>query len=496
MRSNGNLEQLSALELANEIKSKAVSPLEVITYFEERIKGRNPSLNAFVYEKFDYAKKEAAKLTKRLCKDSPRLGVFFGVPFALKDFLPSKKGWQCSHGGVKSYMRTDTEDSTFCSAMERAGGIAIGKTNAPAFGFSGTCDNVLYGPTANPFNTLYNSGGSSGGSAAAVADGLVPIAEGGDGGGSIRIPSAWCSCYGFKASVGTVPQVIRPDGWAASHPFCVNGGITKTVDDAAALLTLMARYDPRDPHSVPHRKKDYPRLADASIEGMRIGFTPDFGIFPVEDEIFEITRRAALAFSEAGAKVSYIKPKIPYTANELAELWCLSISIDTAIELADLKRNGLDLLGDHRDELPEAFCYWNERAAKTTVFDYYRFHEIRTALLDMQEDIFSDYDIILSPVTVCGPVLNAKKFGATEGPEEVNGVTLERRIGYCETFIENFTGNPAASVPIGLTVKGLPAGMQIIGRKFRDEDVLAVSKTFERLRPWRQYYKTAHDRTV
>jgi len=495
MKHDDRLELLSALELANAIKSKAVTPLEVITYFEERIARRNPSLNAFVYGKFEYAKKEASKLSEMIMKGR-KLGVFAGVPFALKDFLPSKKGWPSSHGGVASYTRIDAENSAFCEAMERAEGIAVGKTNAPAFGFSGTCDNVLYGPTANPFNPSYNSGGSSGGSAAAVADGLVPIAEGGDGGGSIRIPAAWCNCYGFKASVGTVPQVIRPDGWAASHPYCMNGAITKTVDDAAALLNLMARYDPRDPHSIPQRKKDYLKLADRSIEGMKIGFTPDFGIFPVEDEIADLTEKAALAFSEAGAKVSYIKPKIPYTANELAELWCLSISIDTAIELAELKANGLDLPGDHRDELPEAFCRWNELAAKTTIFDYYRFHEVRTALLDAQEDIFSEYDIIVSPVTVCGPVKNAQVRGMTEGPEKVKGVSLERRIGYCETFIENFTGNPAASVPAGFTSNGLPAGMQIIARRFRDEDVLAVSKTFERLRPWRQCYKAAHDRQL
>ncbi|MCR5695175.1 MAG: amidase [Clostridia bacterium] len=481
-------EEMSALELAESIKNRRISPEEVIDHFADRIARRSPSINAFVYEKIEYARKEALKLSERLSRGFDA-GDFAGVPFALKDFLPSKKGWQSSHGGVPSYVRTDDEDSEFCAAMERAGGIAIGKTNAPAFGFSGTCDNVLYGPTSTPFNIEYNSGGSSGGSAAAVADGLVPIAEGSDGGGSLRIPAAWCSCYGFKPSVGTVPQIIRPDGWSASHPYCFNGGITKTVEDAAALLNYMARYDSRDPRSYPRAKKDYRKLMEVPIEGMKIGFTPDFGIFPVEAEIASVTENAVLALAEAGAKVSYIKPEIPYTVNELADLWCLSISIDTAIELARLKENGSDLLGAHKDELPEAFVYWNEAAAKTGIFDYCRFNEIRTALLDAQEALFDDFDIIISPTTVCAPVRNEKIKGATQGPESVNGVKLERRIGYCETFIENFTGNPAASVPAGLTKQGLPVGMQIIARKFRDEDVLSVSRAFEKLRPWREYYK-------
>ncbi len=489
MKFNDKLEELSASELARFVRSGKVSPKEVIRYFRQRIETLNPGLNAFVYTKFDYAEAEAEKLEAMLARGED-IGDFGAVPFGLKDFLPSKKGWTSSHGGVPSYVRTDDEDSEFCAAMERAGGISVGKTNAPAFGFSGACDNVLYGPTSNPFSLKHNSGGSSGGSAAAVAAGLVPISEGSDGGGSIRIPAAWCLCYGFKASIGTIPQIIRPDGWAASHPYCFNGGITKTVEDAAILLNHMARFDPRDPHSIPRPKKDYRQLMNRGIEGMKIGFTPDFGIFPVEEEIASICGEAAFSLANAGAKVSFIKPRIPYTVNELAELWCLSISIDTAIELSLLREKGIDLAGTHSDELPEAFLYWNEIAAKSDIFDYYKFNTVRTAILDAQEEIFKDFDILISPTTVCPPVLNSES-GETQGPEYVNGIKLERRIGYCETFIENFTGNPAASIPAGLTKSCLPVGMQIIGKKFRDEDVLAVSKAFENIRPWRQYYEIA-----
>lgn len=185
---NTGLESLSAAELGREVLSGRVSPTEVVRHFASRIAERNPSLNAFVYTKYEDALSAAKALEERLAAgENP--GPFAGVPFGLKDFLPSKKGWTNSHGGVRALIREDGSDSEFCKAMESAGGIAIGKTNSPAFAFRGTCDNLLYGPTSTPFAPGYNSGGSSGGSAAAVADGMVPIAEGSDGGGSIRIPA-------------------------------------------------------------------------------------------------------------------------------------------------------------------------------------------------------------------------------------------------------------------------------------------------------------------
>ena len=347
----------------------------------------------------------------------------------------------------------------------------------------GTCDNYLYGPTSNPFDTRYNSGGSSGGSAAAVADGMLPIAEGSDGGGSIRIPSSWCGCFGYKASVGTIPSICRPDGWTATHPYCFNGAITRTVADSALMLNYMARYNPRDPLSLNHGKRDFLELMKKPIRNWKIGFTTDFDIFPVDPEIAEIVRAAAWKLEAAGAIVEPVHFRFRHTQNDFAELWCRSISIDTAIDMELWKKEGLDLVKDHRDELPEEFIYWNELALRSTVMDYRYFNELRTEILDALEDVFEKYDIIVSPVTVCPPVRNATD-GNTRGPSEMNGVKLEPLIGFCETYLSNFTGNPAASVPAGLTRSGLPVGMQIIGKKFRDEDVFAVAKTFEDIAPW------------
>ena len=480
------LAYLSAAELGREIRAKRISPTEALRYFAKRIEQRNPGLNAFVYTKIGEAEAAAKAMERRLAAGED-VGPFAGVPFALKDFLPSKKGWTNSHGGIPALRQTDACDSEFCKAMEKAGGIAVGKTNAPAFAFRGTCDNVLYGPTSTPFDLRCNSGGSSGGSAAAVADGLVPIAQGTDGGGSIRIPAAWCGCFGFKASVGTIPSVARPDAWAATHPYCFDGGITKTVEDSAILLNYMARYDPRDPLSLDRGKTDFTAQMRRSIRGWKIAYTPDFGVFPVEPEVERIVEHAAMRLCEAGATVEPVRFRIGRSAYELAEMWCRSICVDTAIELELSRRNGFDLIRDHKDELPQAFIDWNTRVMRGGLLDYYEFNRVRTEILDAQQDVFDRYDLIVSPTTICLPVPNADD-GNTQGPCAVCGQPVEPLIGFCETFFENFTGNPAASVPAGLSASGLPVGMQIIGKKFRDGDVLAAAKAFEEIQPWREHY--------
>ena len=181
--------------------------------------------------------------------------------------------------------------------------------------------------------------------------------------------------------------------------------------------------------------------------------------------------------------------QLPRTAEEYADIWCRSISVDTTIEIELDKQNGFDLIGDHREELPEEFIYYKEKVAEGGVLDYYRFNCARTELLDAHEDIFEHYDLILSPTTCCPPPMNADD-GNTLGPETVNGMPMNRLIGYAETFLVNFTGHPAATVPAGFLSNGLPVGMQIIGKKFKDEDVFTAARTFEKLQPWRQYYGT------
>lgn len=481
-------EYLSAVDLADDIKAKKISPVEVMDNCISSIGKRNPSINAFVYTAFAEAREKAAEAEKILMRGDAK-GAFFGIPTAAKDFLPGVPGWPGTTGGVKALAHLEDQGyGVYTKAMVDEGAILVGKTNSPSFAFRGTCDNKMFGATSTPFKAGYNSGGSSGGSAAAVADGMLLIAEGTDGGGSIRIPAAWCGCYGYKASVGTIPATVRPNAFSLTHPFTWDGAISRTVKDSAYALRAMAGYDPFDPVSINWGKRDFIAALDKPLSGWRIGFTPDFGIFPVDTEIKSIVADAARSFEKAGALVEPIEFNIPRSHFELAEAWCRLISISGMESVEALKAKGIDLLKNHSCDVPPEFVYWINDTYQRGYTDYNRDDVIRTEIYDVLQTAFQAYDLIISPVTACHPVRNDPNRN-TLGPTELNGEKVEPLIGWCLTYFCNFTGHPAASIPAGLSKDGFPVGMQIIGRRWADEDVLAASAAFERLRPWSDIYR-------
>ena len=370
----------------------------------------------------------------------------------------------------------------------------VGKTNAPSYGFRATTDNKLYGVTKNPFNTLYNTGGSSGGSAAAVADGMVLIAEGGDAGGSIRVPAAFNNLFGFKAGVGVIPSVSRPDAFSASHPYCFNGGLTKTVKDAAILLNEMSRYDSKDPLSKP-LNKDYVFELEKDLSGNKIAYTVDFDVFSVEESVkikflAEIEKLKNLGFSLTNVHFDF-----KHTALEFARLWCLGITVDPAIELNLLKEKGIDLLKYNKDDFPEEFIFWKEKCDKASIMDLYKFNLGRTEVLDEFEKVFSEYDFILSPISCISGIKNSDDLN-THGPDEINGVKVDPLIGWCETFLANFSGHPSASIPFGFINDNIPFGIQAISKKYHDQDLLALSYMIEKLKPWKDNFKIALERKI
>lgn len=489
---NLKLESLTASELGCLVNEKKIKPSEVITYFKNRILKRNKSINAFVYTKFDEAMEIALKQDK-LIEKGVYLGPFAGVPYGLKDFLPNKPGWQSSHGGVSCLVNIDESYSVFSKAMEEAGGIPIGKTNAPSYGFRGTTDNKMYGVTKTPFDLKYNSGGSSGGSAAAVADGLVLISEGGDAGGSIRIPAAFCNLYGFKAGIGTIPSNVRPDAYSCSHPYCFNGGLTKSVEDTAVLLNYMSYYDPYDPNSR-ENKIDFLKEMKKDVSHLKIAYTEDFGIFEVEEEVRKQFKKEIESFKEMGFLCEEVKFNFKHSAEELSNQWCKGITVDCAIELNLLKEKGIDLLKEHSEDFPEEFIYWKNKCDNLNIMDLYEFNLARTDVLDQFEKVFEDYDFILSPVSSVLAIEN-KYDNNTKGPNMINGKPVEPLIGWTQTFLANFTGNPACSIP-GSLVNHMPFGIQIIGKRFHDGDVLALSYSFEKHKPWKDNYQISFHRKL
>jgi amidase len=484
----------TATELAARIRRRQLSPVEVVDAFIERIEARNPSLNAFVYAGFDDARQRARQAEQALVSGA-ELGALHGVPTAIKDLFDFKPGWPATFGGVRA-LKDHTLDVScaFATRIQRAGAIVLGKTNSPVMGFRGTCDNYLFGPSRNPFAPAKNTGGSSGGSAAAVADGLLPLAEGTDGGGSIRIPAAWCGVYGYKASFGRIPYVNRPNAFGGTNPFLFEGPITRTVEDAALALDALAGYDPRDPFSLDTDQRFTPAVR-RSISGWRIAYSPDFDVFPVDKRVAEVVGGAVRAFEQAGAQVEEVRLGIERGQRELSDLWCrliIPINVET---FENFKRNGIDLLADHREDFPPEYLRWVEEGYRLSALDLSRDQQTRSEIYDAIQRVLDDYHLLVTPTLACLPVDNADN-GNTVGPDRINDVEVDPLIGWCLTYLVNFSGHPAASIPAGLAEGQLPVGMQLIGRRYADADVLAASAAFERIRPWQDTYQRCASRPL
>ena len=483
----------SASDLALRIRRRELSPVELMTSTIERIESRNPSLNAFVYTDFEHAM-EAARAAEAAVASGDALGALHGVPAAMKDLFDFKPGWPATFGGVRA-LRDQVIDAycTYSERMERAGAILVGKTNAPVMGLRGIADNYLFGPTHNPFDLSRNPGGSSGGSAAAVADGLVPIAEGTDAGGSIRIPAAWCNVYGYKASYGRVPFTGRPNAFASLTPFLFEGTLTRTVEDAALGLQVMAGPDSRDPFSLTDTP-DFAAALSRSIDGWRIAYSPDFDVYPVESRVAVAVADAVRGFDDAGATVEEIKVGIKRPQRELSDAWNRLMMPLNISGLEGLKANGVDLMRDHPEDLPPEYRRWIEIGYGLSAMDVWNDQIIRTEIYDAIESVLQNYDLLVTPTLACLPVKNATD-GNTLGPSQINGEEVDPLIGWCLTYLTNFSGHPSASIPAGL-VDGLPVGMQIIGRREADIDVLAASAAFERVRPWTDAYRICENRSL
>jgi amidase/aspartyl-tRNA(Asn)/glutamyl-tRNA(Gln) amidotransferase subunit A len=487
------LAYMTATDMAARIRRRQLSPVEVVDAVIERIEQRNPSLNAFVFKGYDDARRRAEQAEHAVLAGE-ELGPLHGVPTAMKDLFDFKPGWPATFGGVRAFKDLVIDAyCVFAERIERAGAILIGKTNSPVLGFRGVTDNYLFGPTSNPFDTSVNTGGSSGGSAAAVADGLVPFAEGTDGGGSIRIPAAWCGVYGYKASFGRVPMVMRPDAFAATNPFIYEGPLARTVEDAALVLNALSGYDARDPYSL-DEDVDFLPATRRSIRGLRIAYSPDLDVYPVDPRIAQVVREAVDSFKEAGAHVEEVKLGLERDQRELSDLWCRLIIPLSCVAFERMRASGFDVLGEHRDDFPPEFLHWVDSGMDTTVLEQSADQEMRTEVYDALQGVLGTYDLLVTPTVAAMQVKNGTD-GNTLGPAEVNGVEVDRLIGWCMTYFCNFSGHPAASIPAGFA-DGLPVGMQIIGRRHADADVLAASAAFERLRPWHDSYARCAERPL
>src|SRR5215510_6937513 len=293
---------IPATELARQIRTKALSPVELTRAVLERIERVNPVVNAFCTLTPDIALAQAREAEHAVTSGAP-LGPLHGVPYSIKD-LNFTKGVRTMGGSFIFEHRVPDADAAFIPRLQKAGGIFLGKTTSPEFGWKALGDSPITGITRNPWNTGMTTGGSSAGAAAAVAAGLGPLHQGSDGAGSIRIPSAFCGIYGLKPSYGRVPMWPVSNNDSTSHV----GPMTRTVADAALMLAVMAGPDPWDRTSLDARPADYVGELETGVRGLRVAYSANLGGLRVDADVAGPVAQAVRAFTELGCVVEEVKP--------------------------------------------------------------------------------------------------------------------------------------------------------------------------------------------
>ena len=453
----------SALETAALIRDKQLSPVELTEAILARIAALNPKLNAFCLVAADVARAGAREAEIAVMKGEP-LGALHGVPISFKDVLYTK-GMRTT-GGSRLYADLIPEgDAVAVGRCKAAGAVVLGKTNTSEFGHKAITDNPLFGVTRNPWNLERTPGGSSGGAAAAIASGLGALALGTDGGGSVRLPAAFCGVFGFKPSFGRVPQYPGFPGW--DHVSHV-GPVTRTVRDAAALLDVVAGGDDRDRHSLPAETGSYLHACERDIRGLHVAWSPDLGYAAVDENVLRACENAAAEFESLGCHVEVVNPgwedpEPAFSTMIAAQFYAAwSDELPQAEPILDptlvrfIRHGGTISARDYLKAVAWVGAYWQEA-----------------------QTFLERFDLLLTPTVAVPPFPVGQK-----PPREIAGREVSVLGWMPFTFPFNLTGQPAASVPAGWTDDGLPVGLQIVGRRHADRTVLAASAAFEAACPW------------
>jgi Asp-tRNA(Asn)/Glu-tRNA(Gln) amidotransferase A subunit family amidase len=457
----------SAVELARQIQSREISPVELTDAFLARIDEINPKLNAYVTVLHDQAR-EQAKIAEAALMKGQSHGPLHGLPISIKD-LALTKGVRTT-GGSRAYEhRVPDENSPVVERLLGAGAINLGKTNTPEFGWLAITDNEIFGRTSNPWDLERTSSGSSGGAAAAVAAGLAAISHGSDGGGSIRHPASFCGVFGIKPTYGMIPRHPGVDGWPTlSH----QGPLTRTVADGALAMDVMCGYDARDMMSAPIPPQNFLANLGRNLKGVRVAWSADLGHAEVDPEVRALFEQSIAAFTELGCEVRPGHPDLR-AAREIFKMVMFS-----ELAASDLKHIAPDGTSKMNPELTRFVLKRKDILAR----DYLAAMEDRAKMYAGVADFFRATDILLTPTMAIPPFKHPRTM--SEYPHTVNGVEVGSTGWHPFTYPFNLTGQPAATVPCGWTRDGLPVGLQIIGRRYEDLLVMQVAAGFERARPW------------
>ena len=455
-----------ATELARAIREKQLSPVELTDAVLDHIAALQPRLNAFITVTAEAAR-EAAREAERAVAKGDALGPLHGIPFSVKD-LTFTEGVRTTMG---SHIHADfvpTEDAVPVARLKRAGAILVGKTTTPEYGHKPMTEAPLFGRTLNPWNPDFTCGGSSGGSAVAVAAGMGPLALGTDGGGSVRIPASCCGIVGLKATLGAVPHIHAPDLFGNNSYI---GPMSRTVADARLMFGVIAGPDGGDPYALAPPPK-MPALPQSNLEGVRIGWLPRAGNRHIDAEVLAAAEKTARLLTDMGAAVETVA--FDFAAEE---------DLFLVLMQSALKARLGKYVDQFEGRLGETLVRSIEAGAAWTAADLYDAAIRRAELFHRVQDAFAEQDFIVSPTLSAPPVpadqdvfANIVVDGAEVGPI--------RGAWYPYTYPFNLTGHPALTLPCGFTGAGLPIGFQIVGPWHAEARILELADRIEAARPW------------
>ena len=446
------------------LERRELSAVELMQATLARIDALNPTLNAFVaFREREQLLADARAADVRLARGEAR--PLEGIPLGVKD-LENAAGLVTSEGSVPFKDNLVEHDSVQVSRLRAAGAIVVGKTNAPEFGYTAITKNLLFGVTRNPWNLERTPGGSSGGSSAAIAGGLIPLATASDGGGSVRLPASMTGCFGLKVSYGRIPHESK--GLWDTGDTSVHGPLTRSVEDAALHLDMTVGAHPLDPNSLPHPGLSYRAILDELPSGLRVGWSPDLGFAVVQSDIGEVAYDAARVVEELGLRFDELKTGLP----ELGFDWGLMNAFEMLGRLAPL-------LPEHEHEFGRAFLKGTLAGRRMTPELFGDLRRRRELLNRWCADAFERFDLLLTPTMPFDPPPAAGPF-----PAETEGRKQPAASAGSFTIPFNLSWHPAASVRAGFSRAGLPVGLQIVGPRHRDDLVLQAARAFEQARPW------------
>ena len=463
---------LGAAEIARQVKAGSLSPVEVVETALSIQQRLDASLHAFCTPTPEAAQKAARKLEQRI-RRGDKVGALAGVPVGVKDLI-STKGVRTTYGSKLYEDFVPEDDDVVVERLKAADAIVLGKTNASEFGYGGFGHNPVFPTTRNPWNPNMTPGGSSAGSAAAVASRMCPLALASDGGGSIRLPASFSGLVGIKASMGRVPvwpgcrdpRFPGISGWESIEHI---GPLARCVEDAALMLQVIAGPDARDRLSIPDEGVDWVQAArPADRLGLKIAYCPDWGGVRVDPEVRVLVDRAVARFATDLACVVTLE-KAPL--EDFIDCFRGIVALET--DIAGLRTLSAgrpsDLSPSVRALLAKS---WTAEAFNVAITG-------RKQAVQAMAQFMSHYDLLLTPtVPVAAFAIDLA------GPGMIDSEFVADDAWTPALYPANLTGQPAASVPAGQTEGGLPVGLQIVGRHLADRTVIAAAAAFEASQPW------------